>query len=553
VSTSSTTSSSSNIPFTGISQYASDFQTLLDKAVQVAQAPITQLQTEDSGVLSQESALGTLQTDAANLATALQTLGQDGATAALGATSSNPDAVSVTATGASNAGSYTINSITSVAAEASETATSGVADSANTPLSSMTLVVGGQSYKLQLTSNDLNGLVQQINSLKAGVTASVVTQNNQSYLSVTSNSGPESIALYDNPTATGTDMLTTTGSGTEESTLGYASASLTQVSKPTFTLQFGSEPYTVTLNHNNDNLVGLRDAINSLNAGVTASILTTSNGNYLSVQANATGANTLALYAGTSASGTDLLTDSNQGSDAVFQLNGINIDQQGNTVNSVIPGVTFTIQQKSSTPVTLTLSSNPSQISSDLQNFVSAYNTLQSDLNAQRGQSGGALAGDPIITQLQTLLQQIAGYTTASGSVQSLADLGVTFDDTGTASFDQTTFDSLNQQQISGALSYIGSTTTGLGGFSQQVTEFSDPVTGLIQSEVSGLKQQDSDLQSQVSTLQTQLNNMQTALTAQYESADAQQYELQQQQQNLSASLQGLSLVLYGKSPTSVA
>lgn len=552
MSTSSTTSTS--VPFTGISQYASDFQSLLNKAVQVAQIPITQLQTEDSSVLSEESALSTLQTDVASLATAMQTLGQDASTAALGATSSNPDAVSVTATGASNPGSYTINSITSVAAAASEVSISGVADSSNTPLSSMTLVVGGQSYNIKLTSNNLDSLVSAVNSANAGVTASVVTQNNQSYLSITSSNGAQSIALYDNPTATGTDLLTDTGSGTEQSTAGYSSASSTPVSAPTFTLEFGNppEPYQIRLNNDNDNLVGLRDAINSLNLGVTGSVLTASSGNYLSLQANATGANTLKLYAGDTTSGTDLLTDTNQGSDAVFQLDGINVDQPGNTVNSIIPGVTFTLQQPTSTPVTLTLASDPSTIANDLQNFVSAYNTLQSAVTAQTGQSGGALVGDTVINQLQTLLQQIAGYTTSSGSIQSLADLGVTFDDTGTASFDQTTFDSLNQQQISGALSYIGSTTTGLGAFSQQLTEFSDPVTGLIQSEQSGLKQQDSDLQGQISTLQTQLTNMQSALTTQYESADAQQYELQQQQTDLTASLQGLSLVLYGKDPNTL-
>jgi flagellar hook-associated protein 2 len=553
VSTSSTTSSGT-IQFNGISQYAGDFQTLLNKAVQTAQVPINQLQVEDTGVQAQESALGSLQTDVANLATAMQTLGRDGASAALGATSSNPDAVSVSAPAATNAGSYTINSITSTASAASETSLGGVADSSNTPLDAMTLVVGNTSQTFLLNSNNLNSLVSQINSLNAGVTASVTTQNGQSYLSLASNNGAQNIALYDGPGTTGTDLVTSTGSGAETSTAGYANAASTALSTqsaPTFTFNFGNpaKPYTITLNNNNDNLVGLRDAINASGANVTASILTTANGNYLNVQANASGATTLALYAGSSATGTDLLSDSNQGSDAVFQLNGINIDQQGNTVNSVIPGVTFTLQQSSKTPVTITLSTNPSQISSDLQSFVSAYNTLQSALTAQTGQTGGALVGDTVINQLQTVMQQIASYTNTSGGVESLSDLGVTFDESGTASFDSSTFSALNSQQISAALKYIGTTTTGLGGFSGQLTQFSDPVTGLIQSEVSGLKVQDNDYQTQISTLNTQLSNMQSALTQQFETADAQQYELQQQQQTLTASLQGLSLVLYGKDP----
>jgi hypothetical protein len=58
-------------------------------------------------------------------------------------------------------------------------------------------------------------------------------------------------------------------------------------------LVVGSATSTFTLANNN--LVSLRDKINSLGAGVTASILTTSDGNYLTISANATGATTLQL------------------------------------------------------------------------------------------------------------------------------------------------------------------------------------------------------------------------------------------------------------------
>jgi flagellar hook-associated protein 2 len=558
VSTSSTTSSTTpsastvNVPFTGISQYASDFQAILNKAAQVAQIPVTQLQTQDATVLSQETALSSLQTTVGNLATSVQNLGTLAANLAIGAISSNPAAVSVNATGATSAGSYTINSITSIAAASSETSLTGVADSSNTSLSPITLVVGGQSQTFQLATNDLNGLVSQINGLNAGVTASIVASGGSNKLSLTAASGPTTIQLYDGPNSSGTDLLTATGAGTETSTASFGDPGSTPVSSPSFTLQFGSgNPITFQLSGANDNLVGLSNAINASGAGVTSSILTTSNGNYLSIQANNTGANALALYAGTTATGPDLLTGTNQGSDAKFQLDGITVQQQGNVVNTVIPGVTFTLLAQSTAPVTLTLASDPSQLSSDLQDFVTQYNALATAVTAQTGPSGGPITGDTVIEQLQQTLQQIAGYTTSSGTIQSLSDLGVEFTGTnGQASFDSSTFNALSQTQISDALTFIGSTTSGLGGFSQQLTEFSDPIDGVIQSEVSGLQTTDQDLQNQISTLNTQIGNTTTALTAQLESADAQQAELQQQQTDLTASLEGLSLVLYGQNPT---
>ena len=446
------TSSTPATGFTGISQYASDYQAELTKAVQVAQIPLTQLQARDTTVLSKETALGTLNSSVSALETSLSSLGTLAANQALSATSSDPTAVTVTDTGATSAASYTVNSITSVATAASETSLSSYANSTSTPVSStgtMTLVVGSQNYTLNMTGNN--------------------------------------------------------------------------------------------------NLAGLESQINALGAGVTASILTPGSGNYLSVTANSTGATTLQLFDGTPGTGTNILTGSNQGTNAVFQLNGINVSQASNTVNSVVPGMTFNILGTSASPVTLSLASDPTQLSSALQNFATNYNALQTEIASQVGTSGGALAGDTVINQIQTTLRQMTSYTTSTGTVQSLADLGIEFSDTGVMSLNQTTFDSLSPTQISDGFKYIGSTTTGFGGFSASLSQYSDPVTGLIQSETSGLKQQDADLQNQISTLNTQINTMQTNLTAQLEAADAAQAELQNQQSTLTASLQGLSLVLYGR------
>jgi flagellar hook-associated protein 2 len=451
---SSATSGFSTSPgFTGISQYASDFQAELTKAAQIANIPITQLQTQDSVVISKQTALGTISSDVDALATSVQALGTLATGQALAATSSAPSVVGVTNSGATAATSYTINSITSVASAASEQSTASYADASATPVSSsgsLTLVAGSVTKTFQVTTNTL---------------------------------------------------------------------------------------------------AGVRDQINALNAGVTASILTTPTGNFLSIAANATGKTTLQLFDSASASGTDLLTSTNQGSNAKFQINNLTVEQPGNVVNSVVPGLTFTILGQSNAPVTLTLASDPTQLSSALQDFVAKYNTVQSDIQAQTGASGGPLAGDTILSQIRTTLQHMIGYTTATGTVQSLADMGVEFSDTGVASFNQTTFGSLSATQVSDAFKFIGSAASGLGGFSGSLTQYSDRVTGLIQSEVTGLKQTDLSLQDQINTLTTRAAAAQATLTNQLEAADALQSELQQQQQELTASLQGLSLVLYGQNP----
>jgi flagellar hook-associated protein 2 len=450
----------STSPFTpvtlnGVSQYSTDLQNVLNRAVSIAQLPVTALQNQDANVLSKVTLLGSLQTTVSNFATSLNSLGTVAASQALSATSSDPTAVSVSSTGTSQAASYTINSITSAATAASETSLNSYTDSTTTPVSS---------------------------------------------------------------------------TGSEE-------------------LVVGTKQYPFTLATNN--LTSLRDTINAQNAGVTASILTTSGGNYLSISANSTGASTLQLIDDPTGAATQQLSSTNQGADAVFYLNGIKVDQPGNVVNNIIPGVTFTILGQSATPTTLSLATDPTQLSTALQSFVTNYNALRTALNAQEGPGAGLLSGDTAVVQLEDTLRNLTAYTTSTGSIHSLSDLGVEFDTTGQASFDQTTFNALSATQISDGFAFVGSATTGLGGFSQTFQQYADPIDGLIQTEETGFNQTDTSLQSQISTLTNRITTLQTNLSAQLEKADAQIAELQTQQQTLSASLQSLSLVLYGPSPQS--
>ena len=168
-----------------------DLQSILNRAVQIAQIPMTRLQNRDSTVLQQKSSLVSLQSDLAALASSMQSLGKLAANQALSATSSNPDVVTVASTGATSAATYAINSFTSPAAAASETSLSSYADSSSTPVSSngsMDLVVGSKTYNFTLATNNLVTLRDTINSLNAGVTASILTTSGGNYLSISANS-----------------------------------------------------------------------------------------------------------------------------------------------------------------------------------------------------------------------------------------------------------------------------------------------------------------------------------------------------------------------------
>jgi flagellar hook-associated protein 2 len=312
-------------------------------------------------------------------------------------------------------------------------------------------------------------------------------------------------------------------------------------------LMVGSKSYSFTLGNNT--LIGLRDKINSQGAGVTASILTTADGNYLSVSSNTTGRGEIQLIddPGTGNANIQLLTATNPGSSAQFQLNGIDVTQSSNLVNGIVPGLTLNLLGSTDKPVSVTLSSDSSQLSSALQTFTSAYNAVRHALNSQEGPAAGLLSGDTVITQLEDGMRKLAAFHASGGSIAALSGLGITFDTAGQASFDPSVVSNLSDTQISDAFKFIGSASTGLGGLSRTFSQIGDPVSGLIQTEQAGLTRTDQSLEDQVSKRTARLTAMQNNLAAQLQKADALIAELQSQQQNLNASLQSLNLVLYGK------
>jgi flagellar hook-associated protein 2 len=341
----------------------------------------------------------------------------------------------------------------------------------------------------------------------------------------------------------------------EDSVKSYADSATTPVSTTgTLQLTVGSQNYALTLGTNS--LTGLVKAINTSGAPVTAAILTTSNGNYLSVTATATGATTLKLLddpttsSNPSGTNTELLTQANQGVNAEFSLNGIDVKQSSNTVNSVIPGVTLQLLQPSTSAVTVSLQSDPSQLSSDLQTFVTSYNAVEQALAANEGTNNGGLNGDPVVQQLQQTLRQITGFFTTTGTVTNLGDLGITFaDSTGAATFDSTAFNALSAQNITDGFSFLTSLTTGTGNFVAQLQSFTDPISGMITTEEQGDTATDTDLKSQISTMTGQINTMLSNLQLRLAAADATEAELQSQQSTVNSSLVGLNYVLYGQNP----
>lgn len=217
---------------------------------------------------------------------------------------------------------------------------------------------------------------------------------------------------------------------------------------------------TITVNSSNGTLSGLRDAINAANLGVTASIVNdgSSTPYRLVLTSNATGAKesmqiTVSGDAGlasvlgypppTGTPAAQQMTQTTAAQDAQLTVNGLALTSSTNTVASALPGLSLSLSQVGTT--TMTVSNNTAAIQKNIDNFVSAYNTLQSALQQLTAYNpsgtNGPLIGDATTMQIQAQVSRIiAGALTGTGAngYTTLAQVGITLNADGSLSVNDT-------------------------------------------------------------------------------------------------------------------
>jgi len=146
-------------------------------------------------------------------------------------------------------------------------------------------------------------------------------------------------------------------------------------------------------------------------------------------------------------------------------------------------------------------------------------------------------------------MQDLATYynPTSTSSIRSLSDLGVTFNSTGQMSFSSSTFNALSDSQISDAFQFLGSTNTGFAALASNFSQLTDPLTGMIQAQISGYETTNTELGDEITTGLARVAAIQASATSQAETADALVAQLQQEQADLDSSIQSANYVLYGK------
>lgn len=241
-------------------------------------------------------------------------------------------------------------------------------------------------------------------------------------------------------------------------TIDFGTWSTTSSANDTFTANSAKSAITVTTT-STTTLSQLRDAINNATDDANATIVYDGSNYKLVIKAESGSSSALRITPSDASSSaltneysyttsTKNLTQSVVGVDAAFTIDGISMTRTNNTITDLYKGYTLNLLTTSSDAITISGTQNLSTIEGLTQDYVDAYNTLYTNIQAlsstgfSTSESSAALAGDSLVNRIK---RELRGYsnTNVTGyedGPYSLALLGVMTNRDGTLFFRKTTF-----------------------------------------------------------------------------------------------------------------
>ena len=447
-----------------------DVNGIVSKLMSVERQPITDLQTQQTSIKSQISALGQLKSLLATLQTSAESFSTDKKMLTLSAALTDTTVGSATVTNSAVQGSYSLE-VTKLATQ--QKLSSGAFASSTTSLGtgtgSMTIEFGSvnasngafttntdrSAVTINLSADQMTpaGVRDAINAANKGVSASLVNDGTTTHVVITNNQ------------------------------TGAKQSMRISVSDP--------------------------DGNNTDNSGLSA----------------------LAYDPAASAGSGKNMTSLSTAGDAAFSIDGIALTSSSNTISNVMDGMTLTLSKTNAgSPTTINVTQDNTAIKSTINGFITAYNALATQLNAMTKydastQTAGILQGDATARSIQQQLRSTVTTAFGSGSTSRLADVGITIQTDGTLKLDDTRFNNAFSSNRDAVLSLFtkdasGTSGKGLGGTMDSLIDRMINVDGILTTRTDGMNTRVKNIDNQISTIETRLEQVQARYQRQYSALD---------------------------------
>jgi flagellar hook-associated protein 2 len=441
-------------------------------------------------------------------------------------------------------------SVAGTGSTATSNATGGSVINVSTLVSE--LVAAAQAPQQQLITNQTTAVtanISAVGTLKSALStfqsALTALSTPSSFNSVAATSADDTLvsATASGDAVAGTYAVTVSNLASAQQILSgnFSGGGSAVVGTGTLRLSVGGSSFNLTIGTADDTLSGIANAINSAanNPGITATVIQGTDGGHLLLSSSLTGAaNTLAVAETDGGNGLTALTygigntgnytQNAAASDASFSVAGVPYTSSSNNVSDAISGVTLDLLgvtgsgTDSTVPssVNVTVGSDTSTVETNIQSFVTAYNTLQTALaglgsyDSTTG-TAGQLLGNPVLTGIENQIQNALYSQVGSSNYNTLASIGITTNSDGSLSVNDATLENALSSNFT-AVSQLFSGTSGVA--TQLNTQITQALgsNGSVTNYAGTLTQQNTALQNQTTQLDNQMAALSATLTQQY-------------------------------------
>lgn len=276
-------------------------------------------------------------------------------------------------------------------------------------------------------------------------------------------------------------------------------------------------------------LAGLKDSINALNAGVTASVVNDGSGPNpyrLILTGTATGT-TNGINITQNDTSLAFSTTLQAAQDATFNVDGMDFTRQTNSASDIIPGVSLDLYSADpARTLTVTVSRDTDSISDSVKKLVDAYNGINSYIKMNNRydadtKKASPFFGDSVARSIADDLRRVFSSAVSGlpDTMNRLLHVGVSTDREGVMSLDTSKLKNALNSDFDGVVSLFtkGSSTTGFAELIHETaSSIDDYVDGRIKGRQDGLKKNMARIDQDIRQKETQLVSYEEQLRAQF-------------------------------------
>jgi flagellar hook-associated protein 2 len=404
--------------------------------------------------------------------------------------------------------------------------------SESTQLSQLNQGRGVKAGAFTMTNSNGQTATININPTATKSVADVINAINQTSIGVTAklNDEGDGILLTDTTSGGGSFTITDDGTGTSARDLGIRGTG-NSVGDSSNKVINGRQTFTWT-NTDTENIEDLVKKINDSNGPVVASLLRSSDNSVRMVLTSKASGSAGRIFAdgssmGLNVSSTGIARDAVVSVGGTSETGGILVRSSSNSISNAVDGVTITALQVSSSPFEVTVATNNSTLERNMQLFVDQFNKVRDKIkkdtafNADTRSTGILIGSGEILRVEQALSRLVTQRSFSTGRIQSLQQLGVSFDQDGKLDFDKAKLAEAVSLDEEGVKNFLTKETTGFGARAKVVLD------GLVGINGSSLVNRTKSIQQQIDLNDRRIAGMDVRLAREKERLEKQFFDLE--------------------------